>query len=202
MGFVVPIIITLFESHLTSIVPSGWMALLNPRLTNSYLGSFDLAGSLSQWLFNQTHNVSSVTAGSWVGTPGDYWSLVATIAGSGAFVAELVAVYVLSLEDSSSDATGLAALALIFGVISLLLDLAEYLVSTLSTSYVAHVAEFELAVVAATFGVLGVGAGVLGLKSGGPRFNLATFAGAAGIVLGAAGLWAGYNDVTSLYSET
>jgi len=202
LGFLAPIIIRLFESHLPSTVPTGWSALLNPHLTNSNLDAFPSAGSLFQWLFNQTHSVSSVTVGSWVGPPGDFWSLVAVMAASGAFISGLVAAYVLSLEDSQSDAVGLSATALIFGLISFSLLIGEYLVSLVSNSYYAHVAEFGLAAVAAIFGVMAVGAGVLGFLSGSVGFNVATGAGLAGVFLGLISLGASFEDLDSLYSET
>ncbi len=199
-GVLFPLVVKLFDAIVSTTSTSGWLGKLYSNLDYSSLLSVAAFDRLSQWLFNETQDIDSVTVADWIDPPGDFWTLLGTIFGGSALISGFVALYSSQAADSESDATGYSAIAFIFGIFSFVLILAESLVVSLFSGLVAHEAEFVLAGLGVLFGVLAMVAGSYGVASGGP--DLAVGAGLVALILGGACIWAGYNDMTNLYSES
>jgi hypothetical protein len=203
IGFLTPILINPFSSKLSSSSGTSWGGLLLSHLASAAKTSFVGFDAVSEAAFNGTHSFTSTAAGAFVdpSVPGDFWALIAVIAGAGVVSAALIATLVaLEKEGPGADSTTGAASAMIFGMIAIEFAIVEYLVASVAPSggmlgQVALAAEFSLAVTSVVFGVLAVGAGLLALSG----ISITSLAGAVGGAFGLVALWAGYNDMVAIY---
>ena len=218
-GFLIPILVLLLASKLQGTGGGGWPGELFSFIEGGVSTALTGMSSAAEWLFNQTQSLTSSAASDMIAPnfspPGDAWALAAAIvggAGTGAGVEVLDALNAAlptrivpwSPAPQPAEAVADAGESVAYAVISLVLVLAEYLVSLLAPASgpladAAFVAEMLLGIFGTIFAGVAAISALRGVLDPNPAVReivgLTGWVG-VGLSIGAAG--AGVFDVYTL----